>query len=86
MAASLDIDTLFEMNVISNLDYHFSSNLISIGRDEPPLIGFSLAILSRSASLGHICLDIEALGGAADRVCRPGIPGRFFLPRHITMA
>ena len=74
------IDSLYEKNIISSLDYYFSLHLLGLSRNPDPLVGFSLALLSKANSLGHICLDTDSLSGQPVRFSDMETDPEFFYP------
>lgn len=63
MENSVDISRLYDLRIISSLDYYLAQTVCRLGNDHSPLVSFSCAMASRAAAMGHICLDIDYLEG-----------------------
>lgn len=60
---SATVQELFERNFFSAMDYHFSKTMGRISNERNPLVLLGAALASHYTSRGHICVDLETLGG-----------------------
>ncbi|MDA8137291.1 MAG: exodeoxyribonuclease V subunit alpha [Desulfobacteraceae bacterium] len=57
----VNIHTLFELSLIDRADLQFAASLQRIGNCDDDWVGVAMALVSRSAAEGHVCLDLAAL-------------------------
>lgn len=71
-----NLDTLFEQQFFSNLDYFFARSMAKAFDENDPIVLATCALVSKSLFEGHICLDISAISETVRSVsetCSDGI-------------
>jgi len=58
---AFELDNLFEQDFFSNLDYFFARSMVKTFDEKDPIVQASCALVSKSLSEGHICLDIKTM-------------------------
>ncbi|MCD4744491.1 MAG: AAA family ATPase, partial [Desulfobacteraceae bacterium] len=54
-----DIDILFKVGFLSNLDYYLAKTLAEIANEDNQIVILSAALVSKASRDGHVCLDIN---------------------------
>jgi len=60
---AFEIDSLFELNFFTSLDYFFAKSMAKAFHENDSIVLASCALVSKLLSEGHICLDIKILSG-----------------------
>ncbi len=60
---AFELEVLFEHVVFSELDYFFAKSMALAFNEKDPIVIVSCALVSRSLSEGHVCLDIPTVAG-----------------------
>ena len=63
----MTLEQLVEVGAISPLDRHFAQAICRIAGTDDPLVLLAAAVASRAPANGHICVELERLGGAPIR-------------------
>ncbi len=58
-----DIDNLFERRFFSDLDYFFAQTMARVFNETDAVVQATCALVSRSLTDGHVCLDIDTMAG-----------------------
>lgn len=61
---AFDLDTLFEKDFFSNLDYYFANSMAMAFNESDQIVLASCALVSKSLFEGHICIDINEMAGS----------------------
>ncbi len=61
---AFEIESLYKHDVISDLDYFFAGSMALAFNEKNPLVPVSCALVSKSLSEGHICLDLASTAGS----------------------
>ncbi len=59
-----DVNSLLDQGVFSNLDIHFARFCADLGNDDSPELFLAAALVSRSRTQGHVCLDLKQISGS----------------------
>ncbi len=65
---AFDLDSLFEQDFFSNLDYYFAKSMIKAFNEKEAIVQASCAMVSKLLYKGHICLDIKDLSNTVSMV------------------
>ncbi len=61
---AFEIESLYQHDVFSDLDYFFAGTMAIAFNEKNPLVQVSCALVSKSLSEGHICLDPASMAGS----------------------
>ena len=61
---AFEIESLYQHDVFSDLDYFFARSTALAFNEKNPLVQVSCALVSKSLSEGHICLDPASMAGS----------------------
>ncbi|MCP4808078.1 MAG: exodeoxyribonuclease V subunit alpha [Proteobacteria bacterium] len=61
----MTLEQLVEAGAISPLDRHFAEAVCRLAAEDDPLVLLGAAVASRAPANGHICVELEHLGGTA---------------------
>ena len=65
---AFNLDTLFEQQFFSNLDYFFARSMAQAFDENDPIVLTTCALVSKALFQGHICIDIGAVSGPVKAV------------------
>ena len=61
MSSSPLLETLFDRDYLSDLDYHLATTLGRIAHENDPLVLLGAAVACKATTMGHVCADLEAI-------------------------